>query len=57
MHGGAQQVLRTKISWTVFELLSCGRLESKQGLMSLLRGLKLEPINEPLAVVALAKFQ
>jgi hypothetical protein len=40
-----------------FELLSCGRLESKQGLMSLLRGLKLEPLDEPLAVVALAKFQ
>jgi hypothetical protein len=38
-------------------ILSCGRLQSKQGLMSLLRGLELEPLNEPLAVVALAKFQ
>jgi hypothetical protein len=39
------------------QLLSCGRLQSKQGLMSLLRGLKLEPLDELLAVVALAKFQ
>jgi hypothetical protein len=39
------------------ELLSCGRLQSKQGLMSLLRALKLEPLDRPLAVVALAKFQ
>jgi hypothetical protein len=49
--------LRTTISWTVFELFSCGRLQSNQGLMSLLRGLKLELLDEPLAVVALAKFQ
>jgi hypothetical protein len=34
-----------------------GRLQSKQGLMSLLRGWKVEPLDEPLAVVALAKFQ
>jgi hypothetical protein len=50
-------VLRTTISSTVFELLSCARLESKQCLMSLVRGLKLEPLDEPLAVVALAYFQ
>jgi hypothetical protein len=38
-------------------MIHMGGLEIKQGLMSLLRGLKLEPLDEPLAVVALAKFQ
>jgi hypothetical protein len=50
-------LLRTRISCTVFCILSCGRQESKQCLMSLVRGLKLEPLDEPLAVVALAYFQ
>jgi hypothetical protein len=29
----------------------------KQGLMSLLRGWKVEPLDEPLAVIELAQFQ
>jgi hypothetical protein len=39
-----------------FELSSCGSLEGKQGLVSLPRGLEVEPFDEPLFVVALAEF-
>ncbi len=39
-----------------FELSSCGSLEGKQGLVSLPRGLEVEPFDQPLFVVALAEF-
>jgi hypothetical protein len=38
-------------------MIHMGGIESKLDLMSLLRGLKLEPLDEPLAVVVLGKFQ
>jgi hypothetical protein len=39
-----------------FELSSCGSFEGKQGLVSLPRGLEVEPFDQPLFVVALAEF-
>ena len=39
-----------------FAFPSCGGLEGKHGLVSLPRGLEVEPFDQPLLVVALAKF-
>jgi hypothetical protein len=50
------KVYRPRFLGQFFELSSCGSLEGKQGVVSLPRGLEAEPFDQPLVVVALAKF-
>ncbi|MFZ5929416.1 MAG: hypothetical protein ACOYX1_18440 [Acidobacteriota bacterium] len=49
-------VYRTRFLGKFPELSSCGGLEGKQGMVSLPRGLEVEPFDQPVLVAALAEL-
>ena len=51
-----RRMYRTRCFEQFFELSSCARLQGIKGLMSLLRGQKVKPLDQPVLVMALAEF-